>query len=208
MAAAAELEREGVTLLRGLLSPEQVQQARDALDRLFTHGLFGTIGGDKGKLIMHTPNLTARDQVFRDVVQLPRLVEVLSHVLGEDYILADMVSLTPAPGNDPQPLHRDAGHPRMSQACMVNCMVALTDFDETNGATRWVKGSHLRLDCPTEELDGEEGLFLGKAGDAMLWDNRVAHGREFDAGHTSSVQATHGCESCVGCSVRLNRLLI
>eukprot|EP01043_Picozoa_sp_COSAG02_P129859 COSAG02_NODE_67477_length_253_cov_0.512987_1_plen_84_part_11 len=81
--AAAELEREGVTFLRGLLSPEQVQQARDVLDRLFTHGLFGTIGGDKGKLIMHTPNLTARDQVFGDIVQLQRLVEVLSHVLGE-----------------------------------------------------------------------------------------------------------------------------
>ncbi len=179
MAAAAELERDGVTILRGLLSSEQVQQARLALDRLFAHGVFGKVGGDKGKLIMHTPNLTARDQVFRDVVQLPKLVEVLSHVLGEDYILADMVSLTPAPGNEPQSLHRDAGHPRMTQACMVNCMVALTEFDETNGATRWVKGSHLRLDCPPQELGGEEGVFLASPGDAMLWDNRVAHGREF-----------------------------
>ena len=193
MAAAVELEREGVTFLRGLLSAEQVQQARNALDRLFAHGLFGKIGGDKGNLIMHTPNLTARDQVFRDVVQLPQLVEVLSHVLGDDYILADMVSLTPAPGNDPQPLHRDAGHPRMSQVCMVNCMVALTEFDETNGATRWIKGSHLKTDFLPQELGGEEGLFIATPGDAMLWDNRVVHGREFDSAPTCRPDTVQCC---------------
>ena len=98
MGPREELQHEGVTILRGLLSPLQVASARQALDRLFEHGLFGHQGGDKGERIMHTPNLTARDQVFRDVVQLPRLVEALSHVLGDDYILADMVSLTPAPG--------------------------------------------------------------------------------------------------------------
>jgi hypothetical protein len=42
-------------------------------------------------------NLTARDDIFREVVQLPRLVAVLSHMLGEDYILSDVVSLTPLP---------------------------------------------------------------------------------------------------------------
>ena len=129
--SAAELERDGVTAIPQLLSPAQVEASLAALHRLFEHGVFD---GDKGELIMHTPNLTARDQVFRDVVQLPRVVELLAGVLGDDYILADMVSLTPAPGNEAQNLHRDAGN--VDFPIMVNCMVALVDFDGANGATR------------------------------------------------------------------------
>ena len=71
--SAAELERDGVTAIPQLLSPAQVEAALAALHRLFEHGVFEENGGDKGELIMHTPNLTARDQVFRDVVQLPRV---------------------------------------------------------------------------------------------------------------------------------------
>ena len=67
---------------------------KGALHRLFEHGVFEDNGSDKGEPIMHTPNLTARDQVFRDVVQLPRVVELLAGVLGDDYILADMVRTT------------------------------------------------------------------------------------------------------------------
>ena len=70
----------------------------------------------------------------RQLRSIERTKRLLAGVLGDDYILADMVSLTPAPGNEAQNLHRDAGN--VDFPIMVNCMVALVDFDGTNGATR------------------------------------------------------------------------
>ena len=98
--AAAELDERGLTVIRDLLSPQQVSDALAALKRLFDDGH----AEDQHKDIMYTMNLTARDKVFRDIVQLPRLVALISHLLGEDYILSDVVSLTPLPGNEPQNL--------------------------------------------------------------------------------------------------------
>ena len=146
-AAAEELDERGLTVIRDLLSPQQVSDALAALKRLFDDGH----AEDQHKDIMYTMNLTARDPVFRDVVQLPRLVALISHLLGEDYILSDVVSLTPLPGNEPQNLcapypptppqqlsvqrrrHRDGGN--IDHIVMCNVVISLVAFNESNGVT-------------------------------------------------------------------------
>jgi ectoine hydroxylase-related dioxygenase (phytanoyl-CoA dioxygenase family) len=77
----------------------------------------------------------------------------------------------------------------------TNCVIALVDFDEQNGPTRYVRGSHLRPHVtsfgkskgPSKEgstqhiQDGDSGedeeIFACKAGSALLYDNRLVHGR-------------------------------
>ena len=58
-------------------------------------------------------------------------------------------------------------------------IVALTDFTETNGATRLVSGSHLRPDLQRSSgrLDRhpDEELVLLRAGSALVFDGHVLH---------------------------------
>ena len=61
--AKAELDARGYTIIERLLSPLQVAAALAALERLFGDGH----AEDQHKDIMYTMNLTARDQIFREV---------------------------------------------------------------------------------------------------------------------------------------------
>ena len=100
-----------------------VASALAALQRLFA-----AAGGAEQQHpgLLYSMNLTARDQVFRDIVQLPHLVTLMGHLLGQDYTLSDVVSLTPLPGNESQSLHRDGGS--VDHVIMANCVIALVDF--------------------------------------------------------------------------------
>ena len=103
-ASKAELDEFGYTIIEDLLTPLQVQTALAAVQRLFDLGH----AEDQHKDIMYTMNLTARDEVFREIVQLPRLVSLEDHLLGQDWILSDVVSLTPLPDNEPQCVHKQS----------------------------------------------------------------------------------------------------
>ena len=119
------------------------------------------------------------------MAQLPRLVSLEAHLLGDDYILSDVVSLTPLPGNEAQDLHRDGGN--IDHIIATNCVIALVDFDSSNGPTRFVPGSHQRSHTQNGapgigriqegESSFDERIFEGRAGSALLYDNRLVHGR-------------------------------
>ena len=47
-------------------------------------------------------NLTARAEIFRELIQLPRLVACMEYLLGTDYVLCDMGARSPMPGIGPQ----------------------------------------------------------------------------------------------------------
>src|SRR5207248_1811228 len=95
-------------------------------------------------------NLTARAEIFREIIQLPRLVACMGYLLGPDYILSDMGGRSPMPGVAPQRLHRDGGaflpdppsnvHEILPIA--AQSMFAFSKFTRDNGATRFVPGSH------------------------------------------------------------------
>lgn len=82
--AKAELDADGMTVLEGLLTPEQTARALAALMELFSDGH----AEDQHKDLHYSMNLTARDEIFREVVTLPRLVSLESHLLGDNYVLS------------------------------------------------------------------------------------------------------------------------
>ncbi|KYQ81516.1 hypothetical protein AWW73_13175 [Acinetobacter lactucae] len=88
--------------------------------------------------------------------------------------------------NAAQPLHRDLENfpafiemGKKGPCVTTNCMIALTDFTEENGATRVVPGSH---EWDNFEMSDEERFrhqetipALMKAGDMLIWEGKVIH---------------------------------
>ena len=83
-AAKAELDEHGMTIIEDLLTSQQTAKALRAIQNLFAAGH----AEDQHKGIHYTMNLTARDEIFREIVTLPRLVSLEAHLLGDDYILS------------------------------------------------------------------------------------------------------------------------
>jgi ectoine hydroxylase-related dioxygenase (phytanoyl-CoA dioxygenase family) len=175
-----ELDELGYTILENVLSPRQITEAIAALSQSYKEQHVSA--HEPGTLRTH--NLTARAEVFREIIQLPRLVQCMEYLLGEDYIISDMGARSPAPGMQPQGLHRDGGtpipNPPFNTHAMIpqaaQSMIALSEFTLENGATRLVPGSHVIDIDPASVLPEEELLFTCAPGTVVVFDNRLLHG--------------------------------
>ncbi len=177
-----ELDEQGYTILVDLLTPAQVEEAVATLKEVYER--------EKEVAQCHEPhtlrsfNLTARGEIFRQLIQLPKLVACMEYLLGPRYILSDMGARSPMPGLGSQRLHRDAGtflpNPpfNVHEVLPVGAqsMFALTEFTAHNGATRFVAGSHNRnMDLSTIRSE-DEALFTASPGTVLVYDNRLIHG--------------------------------
>jgi ectoine hydroxylase-related dioxygenase (phytanoyl-CoA dioxygenase family) len=175
-----ELDELGYTVLKDLLRPQQVEEAIAALKEIY----------EREKEVpphelntRRSFNLTARAEIFRQLIQLPQLVACMEYLLGPDYILSDMGGRSPMPGVAPQRLHRDGGvfvpNPPYNVHSILplaaQSMFALSEFRPQN-ATRLVPGSHLKDINPAEIRPEEEKLFIGAPGSVLVYDNRLIHG--------------------------------
>ena len=177
-----ELDDRGYTILKDLLTPRQVEEAIAALREIYER--------EKAVVSCHEPNtlrsfnLTARAEIFRQLIQQPKLVACMEYLLGPDYILSDMGARSPMPGIKPQPLHRDGGmflaNPPGSDHAVLpiaaQSMFALVEFTRDNGATRFVSGSHSRNIDPRTVRPEDEFLFTASPGTVLVYDNRLIHG--------------------------------
>ena len=175
-----ELDEQGYTVLEDLLTPRQVEEAIEALRESY----------EEEHVSAHEPgtkrthNLTARAEIFREIIQVPKLVACMEYLLGTDYILSDMGARSPMPGMAAQHLHRDGGPFVPSPPYNVHTvlplgaqsMIALSEFTAENGATRLVPGSHLRDIDPTSVPAQEERLFICGPGTVLVYENRTIHG--------------------------------
>lgn len=177
-----ELDELGYTVLKDLLTPQQVEEAIAALKEIYER--------EKAVVSCHEPNtlrtfnLTARAEIFRQLIQLPKLVACMEYLLGPDYILSDMGARSPMPGIAPQGLHRDGGvfvpnPPRNTHAIVpldAQSMFALAEFTGHNGATRFVPGSHNQDIDPVKVRPVDEYLFTASPGTVLVYDSRLIHG--------------------------------
>jgi Phytanoyl-CoA dioxygenase (PhyH) len=174
---AASLDEHGYALVEGVLSPDDVEVRRSALADL----LKATPTGRNSFEGFHTQRVYAvfaKTRAFDDVAVHPLMLGALDHALGEHYQLSAPVGLQIGPGEKAQILHRDEDIyplPRPHAAVVVNSMWALCDFNEANGATRLIPGSH-RWD-PDRRPDEREVMHAAMpAGSMLVYLGGLVHG--------------------------------
>jgi hypothetical protein len=129
-------------------------------------------------------NLVDKGHVFERVLSNREVLDVVRHVLGDDFKLSSLNARSTDPWRpECQPLHCDAGAVADDSGFWVcNTIWLLDDFTPDNGATRIVPGSHRWHKLPQEELADpraahpDEVLVLGEAGTVVVMNTHAWHG--------------------------------
>jgi len=183
------LQRDGVVILEGLVTPEQLQRMNRELDPFMSEAattvpemnpLLQMFYGDKTRRMGALP---AKSRTFCDVLTHPLLAEICEEILlkaGSSYQMNVAQVLEVGPEAVAQFLHRDEDvWPHMPKPCptfQIASMTALTDFTEEIGATCFVPGSHLWEDRSREAQADEVAIAEMPAGSMALYLGSTIHG--------------------------------
>lgn len=198
--ATAHYDRDGVVLIRQLISPAEIAEIRDTFtaqvetdDSLnFDDHL------DPDDILSRYPRFvhphrhpeTAAGRIARRMMTDPRILEVVTELLGPVYGAQSMFYFKP-PTARGQALHQDnlflQAHP---ETCLA-AWIAVDDCDGENGGLMVVPGSHrIQILCP-EDADESESFSTAtvpvpddvervqtvmKAGDVLFFHGSLVHG--------------------------------
>ena len=151
-----ELETEGYTVLRGVLSADRIARARAAILRRVEARTGRPIDTEAASPadfngMQYQHYLLFDDPVFQEILLEPRPLALMEWLLGESCVLSSMGCHFRGPGGAPLGFHADgSADGLMSQAAMVaNCNYALTPYSREAGALVMVPRSHRRERQPT-----------------------------------------------------------
>lgn len=179
-----QIHEQGFTLIPGLLSGDQVDAARTALEQVFDEE--ADIARDRRWLTEAyrvAYMLPAKHETFTTLWDRPDAIELARAVLGQDAVLASFNGMTMMPRGSGQSLHRDHPVPTPGVTLFLNIVCALDRFTPANGATRLVPRSHLSLtpDSATvtaderEEMEARAVRVELEPGDAVAFDAALWH---------------------------------
>jgi ectoine hydroxylase-related dioxygenase (phytanoyl-CoA dioxygenase family) len=174
---ARRLLADGCVAVSGLLSPDQVQAARDDLGRVLAVTPTGR-NPFEGFATQRVYALFAKTRTFDEAATHPLLLAVLDEVLGH-YQLSAPVGIRIGPGEAAQVLHRDDAVyplPPGGPPVVVNTMWPLDEFTARNGATRFIPGSHRWV--PGREPAAEDPVSVATMapGSALFYLGSLWHG--------------------------------
>lgn len=178
--AKADLREHGMALLSGQISEARLEAAREATYRGAEDDRrqgreADPFPLDYGKGNTRVWNVLARHPVFRELVQLPVVVELVREVIGWPALLGNISANIAEPGSEGGGLHADqlfVPRPWPPEPQGVNCAWALDAFTADNGATEVIPRSHLETDVP----DPDRAVpIVAPAGTLIVMESRVWH---------------------------------
>jgi hypothetical protein len=130
------------------------------------------------------PNILPKGPIFEQALMNEPTLAILSYLLGESCRLQGMTGVKKGPGRDYMLLHADNNHSAQPVAFPAlaehaNATWILTDYDEENGSTVFVDGSHKLCRAPTSHEARDLTLFKpikAKAGSILIHHGNVWHG--------------------------------
>ncbi len=189
-----ELETDGYTIVRGVLSAPQVERTKAAiLERV--EGIAGrsinldTATAEDFENMTYVPYMLYDNEVFEEVLMEEKPLALMTYLLGESCLLSSIGCHFKGMGEmGVLPLHSDNGNgipqPFPSYSLCANINYALTPYSKEGGALAIVPGSHKLARNPTlaeMALSGEhanpEAVSMDiEPGDAVIWHGNTWHG--------------------------------
>lgn len=178
------LDELGVTVIENLLSHAEVEQVladlSGSIDRT-------PISGDeftgRRSQVVHT--VVKRSQRYRELLLSELYQQIVESVLGDNcrtWRLSASALMSVHEGGHPQMMHRDEmayehfiDRSPSAPPYLLSMILALTDFTEENGATRFVPRSH-RWELDREPRASEEVQATMSKGSVAVWLGSTLHG--------------------------------
>jgi phytanoyl-CoA hydroxylase len=145
-----QYEEEGFFLARGVFDAAEVQEMRDGIARILERvEATGNdrdhtwAGVDPSLKLKGFHDLQYHDAVFTRMVAHPRLVEVLTDLIGPNVQLHHSKMLVKPPEEGaPFPMHQDYPYFPHERHSVLAASIHLDDTDEENGCLHVIPGSH------------------------------------------------------------------
>jgi ectoine hydroxylase-related dioxygenase (phytanoyl-CoA dioxygenase family) len=176
----AILEEDGCVVIEDVLSETQLHGVTRELDPHF--GAASHCSGDfYGYVTKRLSGLIGKSAAARQMAVHPTILAVMDAFLLKscsEYQLNLTQAISIGPGEPQQIVHRDElmfhyEHP--GQEAMINCMWAVDDFTNENGATHVVPGSHKwAKDRQPEPQEITQGAM--RAGSVLIYLGSLIHG--------------------------------
>jgi len=151
-----ELETQGYTTVKGVLSPDRVERAKAAILRRVERKTGRRIDPQTAVAadfsgMQYVPYLLYDDPVFQEILLEPGPLALISYLLGESCLLSSMGCHFRGPGGMPLFVHADTNGPAPypTASMVANCNYALTPYSREAGALAMFPGSHRLRRQPT-----------------------------------------------------------
>jgi ectoine hydroxylase-related dioxygenase (phytanoyl-CoA dioxygenase family) len=179
------LDSVGYVVVEKFLDPDTLEQVRNRVEELCE-----AEGENAGSEFRKEPgsrrlaNLVDKGEIFQRLIAVPRILELVGHVLGDRFKLSSFNARSANPySSEAQPLHCDAAALQDDNGFWVcNTIWLLDDFTVANGATRVVPGSQKWSKLPQDVLvdlvaeHPDEVLLTGPAGSVVVMNTHAWHG--------------------------------
>ncbi len=195
---AASFQQNGYFNVGPVLTPQELETARAAYDRIFgateKPSSYRNLGQKAGEevskgAVLQIIDMWRLDPAFESLLHKPELLDAIEGLMGQPNICLyhDQALFKPALHGDVVPWHQDNGYWHLEPPGAMSMWIALDDADEENGCMWVVPGSHLAGEAGHQragqyvsqlKADADESLAVSvplPAGSAMIHHCRTLH---------------------------------
>jgi ectoine hydroxylase-related dioxygenase (phytanoyl-CoA dioxygenase family) len=185
--ALDDIDRDGFAIVRDVLSQDEVDRVKTRLVEVARLEHEASIDQNPkwqdGPRNQRVFGLLNKGAGFVELAEHPVALELIGSLLDPAFLLSSLTANITGPGGRPMYLHYDQDYvpqPWPPFPMVANIIWMLDDFTETNGATRFIPGSHRQDHSNWNPANlaqrGHETIaFGGEAGSLVCLDGRVLH---------------------------------
>lgn len=178
-----ELRRDGFTVLKNVLSQDEVTYSRKVLDEIYNQQVseFGLQNLKELKDLYIARSMLVYDDFFLHRIACnDPILSIVKQVLGNNISLSSQVGIL-SPPNDV--LYQTAWHRELqyqhftiSRPIAIQSLLVIDPFNASTGGTFFIPGSHLHEPFPSDEYAKKhEVQIVAEPGDAVVFDALTYH---------------------------------
>lgn len=179
-----KVNEDGFVIFHDLIDKEWLEQLRNTFEELSEkEGFAAGKEVHKEKGVRRLSDLMNKGEVFDGVYTHPKILAAAYYVLGRELHLYSFNARDAQKGEGHQGIHADWSARKVEETYhVVNAIWVLDDFEEDNGTTRVVPGSHCLPGIPKDYMEDnsaphpDEVLAVCKAGSVIFCNAHVWHG--------------------------------